>query len=100
MDLFVALTCIHVLMRDEKEGRKKQAGSNKQQGKATPHPRQSLFLRKMSCLVWDLNPHVHVGACTHTCRYCHPTCIYMYTYMYMYNVHVQCNNFVVGRCEE
>ena len=28
-------TCIHVLMRDETEGRKKQARSNKQQGKAT-----------------------------------------------------------------
>ena len=30
---------VHVLMRDEKEGRKKQAGSNKQQGKATQHTR-------------------------------------------------------------
>ena len=29
--------CIHALMRDEKEGRKKQARSNKQQGKATQH---------------------------------------------------------------
>ena len=48
---------IHVLMRDEKEGRKKQARSNKQQGKATqPHPRQSLFLRKISCLRWDSEP--------------------------------------------
>ena len=28
---------IYVLMRDEKEGRKKQAWSNKQQGKATQH---------------------------------------------------------------
>ena len=28
---------IHVLMRDENEGRKKQARSNKQQGKATQH---------------------------------------------------------------
>ena len=34
-------------MRDEKEERKEQARSNKQQGKAnTAHPRQSLFLRK------------------------------------------------------
>ena len=38
-------------MRDEKEGRKKQASSNKQtnKGKATQHtqldPRQSLFLK-------------------------------------------------------
>ena len=30
-------TCIHVLMRDEKEERKKQARSNKQQGKATQY---------------------------------------------------------------
>ena len=36
---------IHVLMRDEKEERKKQAT-----------PRQSLFLRKMSCVGWDSNP--------------------------------------------
>ena len=45
----------HVLMRDEKEGRKKQARSNKQQGEATQHmhSRQS---RKMSCLGWDSNP--------------------------------------------
>ena len=32
---------IHVLMRDEKEGRKKQARSNKQQGKATQHTQGS-----------------------------------------------------------
>ena len=48
---------IHVLMRDEKEGRKKQARSNKQTRQSnTAHPRQSLFLRKMSCLMWDSNP--------------------------------------------
>ena len=39
--------CIHVLMRDEKEGRKKQARSNKQtnkqQGKATQHTQGSHF---------------------------------------------------------
>ena len=32
---------IHVVMRDEKEGRKKQARSNKQQGKATQHTQGS-----------------------------------------------------------
>ena len=32
---------MHVLMRDEKEGRKKQARSNKQQGKATQHTQGS-----------------------------------------------------------
>ena len=36
---------VHVLMRDEKEGRKKQARSNKQQGKATQLA-QSLSLEK------------------------------------------------------
>ena len=34
---------VHVLMRDEKEGIKKQARSNKQQGKATQHTRGSHF---------------------------------------------------------
>ena len=32
---------IHIFMRDEKELRKKQARSNKQQGKATQHTRGS-----------------------------------------------------------
>ena len=32
---------VHVLTRDEKEGRKKQARSNKQQGKATQHTQGS-----------------------------------------------------------
>ena len=45
---------LHVLMRDEKEERMKQARSNKQTRQSnTAHPRQSLFLRKMSCLRWD-----------------------------------------------
>ena len=34
---------VHVLMRDEKEGRKKQARSNKQLGKATQHTQGSHF---------------------------------------------------------
>ena len=34
---------VHVLMRDEKKGRKKQARSNKQQGKATQHTQGSHF---------------------------------------------------------
>ena len=39
---------IHVLMRDEKEERKKQARSNKQTRQSnTAHPRQSLFQRKI-----------------------------------------------------
>ena len=46
---------MHVLMR---EGRKKEASKVKQTTRQsnTAHPRQSLFLRKMSCLGWDLNP--------------------------------------------
>ena len=53
-------------MKDEKEERKKQARSNKQTRQSnTAHPRQSLFLEKMSCLRWDSNPrhsilYVHV----------------------------------------
>ena len=43
-------TYIHVLMRDEKEGRKKQARSKKQQGKATQLTQGS----EMSCLEWDV----------------------------------------------
>ena len=35
MGTHVHFTIFHVLMRDEKEGRKKQARSSKQQGKAT-----------------------------------------------------------------
>ena len=38
-----ALLEVHVLVRDEKEGRKKQARSNKQQGKATQHTQGSHF---------------------------------------------------------
>ena len=51
---------VHVFeMRDEKEERKKQARLNKQTRQSnTAHPRQSLFLEKMSCLAWDSNPHV------------------------------------------
>ena len=54
-------------MRDEKEERKKQARSNKQTRQSnTAHPRQSLFLEKMSCLRWDSNPrHSHVRTCTY-----------------------------------
>ena len=51
-------TCMYMfLMKDEKEERKKQTRSNKQTRQSnTAHPRQSLFLEKMSCLRWDSNP--------------------------------------------
>ena len=39
----VTSVLIYVLMRDEKEGRKKRARSNKQQGKATQHTQGSHF---------------------------------------------------------
>ena len=56
---------IHVLMRNErrKEERSKQGQTNK----AKQHPRQSLFLIKMSCLGW------HVEA-THGCD-CDVACL-------------------------
>ena len=39
-----SLNCVlHLYMRDEKEGRKKQARSNKQQGKAAQHTQGSHF---------------------------------------------------------
>ena len=40
------------------EGRKKEASKIKQTTRQsnTAHPRQSLFLRRMSCLGWDSNP--------------------------------------------
>ena len=63
-------------MRDEKEERKKQARSNKQTRQSnTAHPRQSLFLEKMSCLGWDLNPR-------HSILRQSATNMYMYMYMY------------------
>ena len=40
---FVIVHIMDVLMRDEKEGRKKQARSNKQQGKAIQHTQGSHF---------------------------------------------------------
>ena len=51
---YATCTCT-CLMKDAKEGRKKQARSNKQQGKATQHTQdvytcQLIFLRKSDCL--------------------------------------------------
>ena len=42
--------------------RKEEASKVKQTTRQsnTAHPRQSLFLEKISCLGWDSNPHVHV----------------------------------------
>ena len=43
----IYMLCMHVLMRDKKEGRKKQARSNKQQlGKATRTPKAVTFPKK------------------------------------------------------
>ena len=51
---------IHDLMRDEKEGRKKQARSNKQQGKATQHTQGRYEYRNVSS----------------TCRRAHQCCVW------------------------
>ena len=40
---------MHVLMRDEKEGRKKQATSNKQQGKVTQHVHVYVYMYMYIC---------------------------------------------------
>ena len=52
------LSVLLYYMRDEKEGRKKEASKVKQTTRQSnaAHPRQSFFLRKMSCLGWDSNP--------------------------------------------
>ena len=51
----IVVSCIHVLIRYEKEGRKKQGQTN---NKAKQHstPKAVTFLRKISCLGWDSNP--------------------------------------------
>ena len=76
---------IHVLIRDEKEGRKKQARSNKQTNKAKQHstPKAVTFPKKNELPRVGLEPttlytldralYVHV----HTCMY-----------IYTYNVHM------------
>ena len=48
-------TYIHVLMRDEKEGKKKEASKVKQTNKAKQHstPKAVTCPKKMSCLRWD-----------------------------------------------
>ena len=45
---------MHALMRDEKEGASKVKQTTRQSN--TAHPRQSLFLRKVSCLGVGLEP--------------------------------------------
>ena len=50
---------VHVLMRDEKEERKKQARSNKQQGKATQHTQGSHFSIYMIAYTYN----IHLQSC-------------------------------------
>ena len=69
---------LHVLMRDEKEGRKKQARSNKQQGNLKQHstPKAVTFPKK--------NELPRVGL--------EPTTLYMfiyYMYMFIYYMYTQ-----------
>ena len=71
---------IYMLMRDEKEGRKKQARSNKQQGKATQHNQCNHFSNEL--------PHIFMRMYTCTCTfiiYTIYTMSYIYMYMYIYN---------------
>ena len=56
---------VHVLMRDEKEGRKKQGRSNKQQGKATQHTQGSHFPKKNE--LPQMYIHVHPRVCALGC---------------------------------
>ena len=58
---------VHVLMRDEKEGRKKQARSNKQQGKATQHTQSSHL-------------YMYIHAYVHVCGYDIIHIAYFYNY--------------------
>ena len=46
LGMYIHVVLIHVLMRDEKERRKKQARSNKQQGKATQHTHLHLLVSR------------------------------------------------------
>ena len=63
-------------MRDEKEGRKEGRKKVKQTTRQsnTAHPRQSLFLRKMSCLRYIhvyIHVHVHCLLYEHTIYTCY-----------------------------
>ena len=71
-------------MRDEKEERKKQARSNKQTRQSnTAHPRQSLFLEKMSCLGYMyMCMYMYVSQQRDNLEYTYT--IYMYMYMYVH----------------
>ena len=53
-------------MRDEKEGRKKQARSNKQQGKATQQPKTVTFPKKNELPRVGLEPTTRVHVCKKT----------------------------------
>ena len=74
---------MHVLMRDEKEERKKQARSNKQT-KATQHTQGShFFLRKMSCLGWDMYTYLQTHMYIHTyMQRCRGSATILLEYMY------------------
>ena len=65
--VYVHVVYVHVIMRDEKEGRKKQARSNEQTRLSnTAHPRQSLFKKTKNKLPrvgfepTTLYTHVHI----------------------------------------
>ena len=78
---------IHVLMRDEKEGRKKQARSNKQQGKVTQHTQGNHFSYKKNELprVGGSRTHNTTGwtQISHLIVHLTNRLTIMYMYMYM-----------------
>ena len=103
------------LIRDEKEERSKQSTNKQTRQSNTAHPRQSLFLEKMSCLGWDSNPRhstlyctcMLLSACVHTCIHVHVhvhvcCCLHVsiraYMYMYMYVVVCMCPYMHICTC--
>ena len=85
---------IHVLMRDEKEGRKKQARSNKQQGKVTQHTQGSHFSKEK----WAASG----GTWTHDTLHSRQSALplnYMYMYMYSLYRRLQSSGISVGNLE-
>ena len=75
---------VHVLMRDEEEGRKKQARSNKQHGKATQHTQGSHGSSKQTITQLCLVVCITLFASFFLSSTSALITMYMYMYMYMY----------------
>ena len=85
--VYVHVVYVHVIMRDEKEGRKKQARSNEQTRLSnTAHPRQSLFKKnKKQAASGGIRTHNTLHSCTY------------YTLLYAYTVYTCCVCTCVAR---